>query len=62
MASLTKLSGWVDIHCHFSPPTTEKERLTKWHAVRAENFLIPEPWDWKVEEILDYMDRQGVAM
>jgi 6-methylsalicylate decarboxylase len=59
---LTKLSGWMDIHAHFSPPTTEAERQDKWHAMRAAQFLAPEPYEWKAEETLSYMDHQGIAM
>jgi predicted TIM-barrel fold metal-dependent hydrolase len=33
-----------------------------WHAMRAENFMTPQPFEWKVDEILSYMDYQGIAM
>jgi 6-methylsalicylate decarboxylase len=62
MAQFTKVSGWMDIHAHFSPPTTEVERVEKWHAMHAAHFLVSSPYEWKVEETLSYMDRQGIAM
>jgi predicted TIM-barrel fold metal-dependent hydrolase len=43
MAPLTKLSGWLDIHTHFFPPSTEAERVEKWHTMRAAKFLAPKP-------------------
>lgn len=61
-APLTKVSGWMDIHAHFLPPTTEAERIDRWQAMRAAHFLAPAPFEWKVEETLSYMDRQGIAM
>lgn len=30
--------------------------------MRAAKFLVPEPWHWKAEEVLSYMDRQGIAL
>jgi predicted TIM-barrel fold metal-dependent hydrolase len=30
--------------------------------MRAEYFMTPQPFEWKVDEILSYMDRQGFAM
>jgi predicted TIM-barrel fold metal-dependent hydrolase len=62
MAQLTKVSGWMDIHAHFSPPTTQAERVVKWHAMREAHFLVPAPHEWRVEDTLSYMDRQGIAM
>jgi predicted TIM-barrel fold metal-dependent hydrolase len=52
----------VDIHCHFSLPSTPEERERKWLAMRAEHFMTPQPFEWKVDEILSYMDHQGIAM
>ena len=30
--------------------------------MRAEHFTTPQPFGWKVDEILSYMDHQGIAM
>jgi 6-methylsalicylate decarboxylase len=54
----------VDIHCHFSSPSAPEERERKWLAMRAEHFMTPQPqpFQWKVDEILSYLDYQGNAM
>ncbi|MFK0296283.1 amidohydrolase family protein [Streptomyces sp. NPDC090442] len=56
------MSDLIDVHAHFTPPTTPEEREARWHAMRAEQFLAPAPYHWTVEATLDYMDRAGVAM
>lgn len=62
MVTLTKLSGWLDINAHFCLPSTEAERVEKWQAMRAAKFLAPERWDWKVSEVVSYMDPQEISM
>lgn len=52
----------IDVHAHFTPPTTPEEREARWHAMREAQFLAPEPYQWTVDGTLDYMDRAGVAM
>jgi predicted TIM-barrel fold metal-dependent hydrolase len=54
--------GWIDVHAHFSPPSTAEERNSRWQAMREARFLAPEPFHWTVEGTLDYMDRTGIAM
>ena len=56
------LDQWIDVHAHFTPPTTPEARHARWQAMRAELFLIPEPHQWSAEATLDYMDRAGIAM
>lgn len=59
---MTKSDRWVDVHAHFYPPTSQDElesRLKSWHAV---NFMVPEPYVWRVEDTLAYMDEAGIQM
>ncbi|WP_231644721.1 amidohydrolase family protein [Sciscionella sediminilitoris] len=55
-------TGLRDVHAHFTPPTTARERRARWQAMRAERFLAPQPRHWRMAGTLDYMDRAGVAM
>jgi len=57
-----KVNQWVDVHAHFTPPTTEAERDARWKAMRSDSFMVPEPYHWTVEKTLDYMDRAGMGM
>lgn len=59
---MTVVNGWVDVHAHFAPALTEKQRLQQWEGMRAQQFLAPQPYHWSPESALDYMDRVGVAM
>jgi hypothetical protein len=45
-------SGFIDIHAHFSPPTTPESRQTAWEAMQREQFLAPEPFEWRLDETL----------
>ncbi|HEY2696503.1 MAG TPA: amidohydrolase family protein [Pseudonocardiaceae bacterium] len=54
--------GWIDVHAHFSPPSTVEERTARWAAMREARFLAPEQFEWRVDVTLDYMDRTGIAM
>jgi 6-methylsalicylate decarboxylase len=54
--------NWVDVHAHFTPPTTEEQRHSAWTAMRELCFLAPQPYHWTVEGALRSMDRTGVAM
>lgn len=59
---MTKSDGWVDVHAHFYPPANQEElesRLKSWHAG---DFLVPEPYVWRVEDALEYMDKAGIQM
>jgi hypothetical protein len=40
--------GWIDVHAHFSPPSTAEERNARWHAMREALFLAPEPFRWTI--------------
>jgi len=56
-----KVNGWVDIHAHFTPPTTAEEREAQWHQLRDAHLLAPEPHHWRPEMMLATMDRLGIA-
>lgn len=62
MSGLTKVNGFIDVHSHFTPPISDEERIKKWHAMRAEKFMVPEPFQWDPESVISYMDQQGVQM
>ena len=55
-------TGWIDIHGHFYLPATEQDRIDRWKACHAADFMVPEPWDWKPEDVLAYLDKAGIAM
>ena len=55
-------NGWIDIHGHFSPPTSPQDRERRWHSMRQAQFLVPEPFEWTPEGTLAYMDKAGIAM
>ncbi|MCJ1460295.1 hypothetical protein MMC28_010674 [Mycoblastus sanguinarius] len=55
-------SGWIDVHGHFTPPTSSEEREKRWHAMREARFMVPEPFEWSPETTLSYLDRAGIAM
>ncbi|KAE9400071.1 amidohydrolase 2 [Gymnopus androsaceus JB14] len=58
------MTPWIDIHAHFSPPISESENLSRWHARRSECFMVPLPnqFLWDARRTLDYMDRAGITM
>jgi predicted TIM-barrel fold metal-dependent hydrolase len=53
---------WIDVHAHFTPPTTREECEARWKTMREELFMVSEPYEWAVESTLDYMDRAGIQM
>ena len=55
-------NGWIDIHGHFTPPTSSEDREKKWHAMREAKFMVSEPFEWTPESTLAYLDRAGIAM
>lgn len=55
-------SEWIDIHGHFTPPTSSEDRKKKWHAMREAKFMVPEPFEWSPESTLAYLDKAGIAM
>ncbi|KAF6218732.1 hypothetical protein HO133_005274 [Letharia lupina] len=55
-------NDWIDIHGHFTPPTSSEDREKRWHAMREEKFLVPEPFEWTPESTLAYLDKAGIAM
>ena len=54
--------GWIDVHGHFTPPTSPEDRERRWHSMRKAQFLVPEPFEWTPEGTLAYMDKAGIAM
>ncbi|GAA5192283.1 amidohydrolase family protein [Rugosimonospora acidiphila] len=59
---MTRANGWVDIHAHFTPPTTPQEREAQWRGLQEARFLAPQPYHWQPETTLATMDRLGIAM
>ncbi|WP_078876402.1 amidohydrolase family protein [Streptomyces sp. 150FB] len=59
---MTRVNGWVDIHAHYTPPTTAAGREAQWRGLREACFLAPEPYHWRPEDALATMDRLGIAM
>ena len=55
-------NGWIDIHGHFTPPTSFQDREKSWHAMREAKFMMPEPFEWTPESTLAYLDKVGIAM
>jgi predicted TIM-barrel fold metal-dependent hydrolase len=53
---------WIDVHAHFTPPTTREECEARWKTMRDGLIMIPESYEWIVESTLDYMDRAGIQM
>ncbi|HWD04171.1 MAG TPA: amidohydrolase family protein [Amycolatopsis sp.] len=59
---LVTMSDLIDVHAHFTPPTTPEEREARWRSMREAQFLAPAPYHWTVDGALDYMNRAGVTM
>ncbi|WP_405163906.1 amidohydrolase family protein [Nocardia sp. NBC_01499] len=55
-------TGWIDIHAHFSTPSTDEQRHAAWEAMHKLGFMAPHPHVWTPETALASMDRAGVAM
>ena len=56
------VNGWIDVHAHFSPPTTTEQVNQRWKAMRDGLFLTPTPPLWSVDSTLRYMDAAGIQM
>ena len=54
--------GWIDVHGHFTPPTSSGDREARWHAMREAKFMVPEPFEWTPESTLSYLNKTGIAM
>ncbi|GAA4228366.1 amidohydrolase family protein [Actinomadura meridiana] len=52
----------IDVHAHFSPPSTHEERMRVWQAMLGKGIYFPEPYEWSLERTLRYMDESGTAM
>ena len=52
----------IDVHAHFSPPTSAEARQAIWELSRRERFLAPAPYKWSLEDTLAVMDESGTAM
>ncbi|WIE54760.1 amidohydrolase family protein [Curtobacterium sp. MCBD17_003] len=52
----------IDIHAHFTAPTTEDVREAAWRAMRADNFMAPAPHVWSPERAIGAMDANGIGM
>ncbi|MDF5753074.1 amidohydrolase family protein [Spongiactinospora sp. TRM90649] len=52
----------MDVHAHFSLPSTKDERTRAWQAMLGRGIYFPEPYEWSLERTLAYMDSSGTAM
>jgi predicted TIM-barrel fold metal-dependent hydrolase len=52
----------VDVHAHFTPPTTQAAREAAWRAMRADHFMAPAPHVWSPAIALESMQANGIAM
>jgi predicted TIM-barrel fold metal-dependent hydrolase len=59
---MSRANGWIDIHAHFTPPTTPEEREAQWRGLQEACFLAPQPYRWQPETTLATMDQLGIAM
>ncbi|WP_242884208.1 amidohydrolase family protein [Actinomadura litoris] len=60
---MAPLNGrYIDVHAHFTPPSTEDERVRGWQAMLAKGIYFREPHHWSPERTLAYMDASGTAM
>ncbi|KAI9743527.1 MAG: hypothetical protein M1818_002841 [Claussenomyces sp. TS43310] len=57
-----RLPGWMDVHCHFTPPMTPEETESRWKGMCAEGWHLHAPHKWSLQETLEYMDKRGIAM
>ena len=55
-------NGWIDVHGHFTHPTSPDDRKRRWQSMREAQFLVPKPFEWTPEGTLAYMDKAGIAM
>ncbi|CCH31968.1 amidohydrolase family protein [Actinosynnema sp. NPDC047251] len=53
---------YVDVHAHFSMPSTADERTRAWQAMLAQGIYFREPHEWSPEQALSYMDSSGTAV
>jgi predicted TIM-barrel fold metal-dependent hydrolase len=59
---MSAVDGWMDLHAHFTPPTTPETREAQWRGLNQAKFLAAEPYHWTVDKALATMDTLGVAM
>ncbi|KAK8196119.1 hypothetical protein M8818_007272 [Zalaria obscura] len=56
------LKGWLDVHGHFFLPSSETERKQRNQQMRDACFLVPETWNWSLDDTLAYMDKAGIQL
>ena len=56
------VDGWIDVHAHFSPPTSTEQTNARWQSMRDALFLTPTPPLWSVDATLRYMDAAGIQL
>ncbi|KAJ9626965.1 hypothetical protein H2203_003423 [Taxawa tesnikishii (nom. ined.)] len=54
--------GWLDIHGHFYLPKSDEQRKKQIQTMRDSLFLVPEDWNWSLDDTLAYMDQAGIQM
>lgn len=62
MSKSPLVDAWIDVHAHFSPPRSDKQRAAMWQSLQNDNWTGAAPPEWSLEERLDYMDRVGIGM
>ena len=55
-------TGWLDIHAHFLPPTSESDAIARQQVFHALCFMTPEPYTWSPAPILAYNSRANITM
>ena len=56
------VTGWIDVHAHFYPPTSTDAVNKRWRSFRDYLFMTPTPPVWNAEATLRYMDAAGIQM
>jgi 6-methylsalicylate decarboxylase len=59
---MTPTNGWIDVHAHFSPPTSPEQRRAQLDGLQDAHFLMSEPFEWTPERAIASMDNLGIAM
>jgi predicted TIM-barrel fold metal-dependent hydrolase len=56
------VSGWVDVHAHYNPPTGPAEDAERLAGLQSAGWAVEEAPRWDVDSTLAFMDRAGMAM
>ncbi|KAI9824123.1 MAG: hypothetical protein M1819_001078 [Sarea resinae] len=56
------VSGWVDVHCHFTPPMNSEQLAQRYQGMCDAGWVLDKPYQWSLQHTLEYMDTRGIAM